>query len=315
MHMKSLQRLGITIVYLALTLLLASACSGVSGAQEEGGKLRITATTSMITDAVRVIGGDHVDVTGLMKEEVDPHAYTPTQGDIQRLEQADLILYNGLFLEAQMGDVLAQMANAKPVVAVGEQLDPSMLIDGDIENGEVYDPHIWFDVSLWMQVVEVIRDELIEHDPDHAADYQDYAAQYLEELSELDRFARERIAEIPEESRYLVTAHDAFGYFGQAYGMEVVGLQGISTASEAGMRDVSDLRDFLIEHNIGAIFVETSVNDRNIRAVQEGVRAKGHEVEIGGELFSDAMGSPGTPEGTYIGMVRHNVDTIVDALK
>lgn len=315
--MKAIQRLILALLFITIMTMMAAACSNTKGTQELGDndKVKVTVTTGMIADTVRVVGGDRVDVTGLMKEDVDPHVYKPTQGDIQRLEQADVIFYNGLYLEAQMGEVLSSMNGIKPVVAVAERIDPSKLLEGDLEQGEQYDPHVWFDVTLWMEVVEVIRDELAAFDPDHADIYRENAERYLQELDGLHEFAKERIAEIPKDRRYLVTAHDAFGYFGRAYDIEVVGLQGISTASEAGMRDVTELCDFLIEKGIGAIFVESSVSDNNIRAVQEGARSLGHEVKIGGELFSDSMGSPGTPEGTYVGMVRHNVNTIVDALK
>lgn len=312
--MRALKRFMLGALYLAVIAIVSAACANSNGPQSDSGKLQVTTTTGMIADAVSVVGGDLVDVTALMKQDVDPHVFKPTQGDIRRLEQADMIFYNGLFLEAQMGDVLATMDN-KPVVAVAETIDPSKLLDGDPERGEMYDPHVWFDVTLWMEVVEAIRDELIAYDADHADIYRENAELYLQELAALHEYAKGKLAEIPEGSRYLVTAHDAFGYFGEAYDIEVIGLQGISTASEVGMRDVSELRDFLIENGIKAIFVESSVSDNNIRAVQEGARSLGHEVEIGGELFSDSMGAPGTPEGTYIGMVRHNIDTIVDALK
>lgn len=287
---------------------LATAC----GTNEEtaDGKLKVTSTIGMITDVARHIGGEHVNVTGLMKEGTDPHLYKATQGDIKRLESADLILYNGLHLEAAMAEVIGNMD--KPTVAVGEHIDVSRLIGA---SDYPYDPHIWFDVQLWMQASEAIRDALIEQDPDNEQSYRDNAEAYLAKLQELDDYARTQIASIPKESRVMITAHDAFSYFGKAYDIDVRGLQGISTASEAGVKDVADLRDFIIERGIKAIFVETSVSGASIEAVIEGAKAKGYDLKEGGSLFSDAMGAEGTEEGTYIGMVRHNVDTIVGALK
>lgn len=314
--MSSLRRFRLVMIYLAIVLATVACSSKVDSDNNGEQKLKVTSTIGMITDAVKNVGGDYVEVTGLMKEGTDPHTYKVTQGDIRRLEDADVIFYNGLFLEAQMGEILDAMSSQKPTIAVGERLDPAQLIALlDDDSGGEYDPHVWFDVTLWMQVVEVIRDELIEHDPAHADQYRQQAEDYLEQLRELHQYVHDRMNEIPEQSKYLITAHDAFGYFGRAYGIEVIGLQGISTASEVGLKDVSDLRDFMIENNIKAIFYESSVNRDRIDSIITGAKAKGHEIKEGGELFSDAMGPAGTPEGTYIGMVRHNVDTIVNALK
>lgn len=297
----------------AACLALLVACSN-NDDQPSNGKLKVTTTIGMITDVVANIGGEHVEVTGLMGSGVDPHLYRASQGDIRRLEQADIIFYNGLFLEGRMIEILEKMADDKPAVAVTDNIDRSKLrADDEIENE--YDPHVWFDVSLWMTVAEAIRDTLVEYDPDHAEYYEHNAAQYLEQLRALHEEVKEKIESIPERGRILVTAHDAFGYFGDAYGIEVVGLQGMSTASEAGTKDVADLRDYLIEQQIKAVFIESSVPRRAIDAVIQGAKQLGHTIEIGGELFSDAMGEQGTLEGTYIGMVRHNVNTITDALK
>lgn len=299
----------------ALALVLsACAANGEEGAAD-GGKLKVTTTIGMITDVVKEVGGEHVEVTGLMGEGTDPHLFKATQGDIRRLEDADLIFYNGLHLEAQLGEVLEKMSEDRPVIAVSKDVDRSMLHAGDPALDEEYDPHIWFDVSLWMQAVETVTAALAEQDPDHAEAYRSNADAYLAEMEELHQYARDQIALIPEQQRVLITAHDAFGYFGSAYGIRVMGLQGMSTASEAGVKDVTQLRDFIIENNIKAIFVESSVSEENIKAVIEGAKSKGHEVKIGGTLYSDAMGPADTPEGTYLGMVRHNVDTIVTALK
>lgn len=268
----------------------------------------------MITDATRVIGGEHVEVIGLMGPGVDPHLYKATQGDLERLSSADLILYNGLHLEGKMADVLVKMATKVPTVRVTESIPESELREPPEFQGQ-YDPHVWFDVRLWMKVVERIRDALIDHDPEHQEDYRANAAQYLAELRELDAYARERIATIPRDRRVLITAHDAFGYFGRAYDIEVMGLQGISTASEYGAQDLARLVDVIVQRQVKAVFVESSISPKSIEALVRGVEGRGGQVKIGGQLYSDAMGEAGTPEGTYVGMVRHNVNTITEALK
>ncbi len=277
-------------------------------------KVNVVATTGMIADTARNVGGEHVDVIGLMGPGVDPHLYKASQGDVRRLAAAELILYNGLSLEGRMADILIRMARTKPTVAVTDYIPEDRLTEPEQFAGH-YDPHVWFDVSLWKFAVERIRDALIEVDPDRADDYRRQTEVYLEQLNELHEYVRERISEIPPEQRVLVTAHDAFGYFGIAYGLEVVGLQGISTDTEVGLRDVQSLVQFISERQIRAVFIESSVPRRSIEAVVQGAASRGRTVEIGGELFSDALGAAGTPEGTYIGMVRHNVDTIVAALK
>jgi manganese/zinc/iron transport system substrate-binding protein len=311
-QVSSFKRFWLTLIFLSLTLLCAACGSQSTGAAE--GKLKVTATIGMITDVVKQVGGDHVQVTGLMKSGVDPHLYKASQGDVKKLEQAQLIFYNGLHLEGKMIEIFEKMAAEKPTVAVSRNIPESELRGW--EGGEAaHDPHIWFNVKHWISATEVIRDELSQFDPTHAADYKNNAAAYLKQLQELDAYAKQQIASIPEDQRVLVTAHDAFGYFGDAYHIKVMGLQGISTASEYGSKDVSDLREFLVSNRIKAVFVESSVPKRSIEAVIQGAKKQGHEVKIGGELFSDAMGKEGTPEGTYIGMVRHNVDTIVNALK
>jgi len=276
--------------------------------------VQVVATTGMIADAARVVGGEHVNVVGLMGPGVDPHLYKASQGDVRRLAAADIIFYNGLSLEGRMADVLVRMARQKPTVAVSEYIPEELLMEPEAFAGH-YDPHIWFDVALWKMAVERIRDGLIEVDPANEEAYRQNAAGYLTDLDELDAYIRSRLAEIPEANRVLVTAHDAFGYFGRAYGMEVVGLQGISTDTEVGLRDIQDLVAFLTERGIKAVFVESSIPRRSLEAVVEGAKSRGHTVTIGGELFSDALGEHGTPEGTYIGMMRHNVDTIVASLK
>jgi manganese/zinc/iron transport system substrate-binding protein len=267
----------------------------------------------MISDIVQTVGGERVSVTGLMGPGVDPHLYRASEGDVQRLSEADLIFYNGLHLEAKMGEVLERMGGQVKTMAVTAGMDRDVLLRPPEFEGQ-YDPHVWFDVTLWMEAVEAVRDTLIEIDPDSADLYRGNAEAYLKELEELHVYVQEQAARVPEEQRVLITAHDAFNYFGRAYGFEVRGLQGISTESEAGTGDVQDLADLILERRIQAIFVESSVPVRNIEAVQAAVRAKGFEANIGGELFSDAMGDEGTVEGTYLGMVKHNIDTIARAL-
>ncbi|WP_438446460.1 metal ABC transporter solute-binding protein, Zn/Mn family [Gorillibacterium sp. sgz5001074] len=310
----SWKRAGLLLAVLALLWVTAACGAADAPASRADGKLRITATTGMIADVAAEIGGERVEVTGLMKAGVDPHLYKASQGDIKRLEQADLILYNGLHLEGKMAEVLEKLGKKKTVVAVSRDIDPAKLRASQ-DGSTQYDPHIWFDVRHWMSAAGTIAAELAKEDPAHAGEYKARADAYLAKLQELHEYAKRQIASIPESGRVLVTAHDAFQYFGAAYGIEVRGLQGISTASEAGAKDVSALRDFLVERKIKAVFVESSVPKKTIEAVISGAKQQGHTVAVGGELFSDAMGEAGTPEGTYIGMVRHNVDTIVSALK
>jgi manganese/zinc/iron transport system substrate-binding protein len=308
--------MGFVIAFL-LIVLLVSACGGPT-AESEGDladrEIRVVATIGMITDIVQNVGGERVSVTGLMGPGIDPHLYKASEGDVTSLSEADLVFYNGLHLEARMGEVLEQMGERIRTVAVTERVDESLLLSPPEFEG-IHDPHIWFDVTLWMEAVRSVRDTLIDMDPQSEDLYRANADAYLKELEELHGYVQDRAASVPEDKRVLITAHDAFNYFGKAYGFDVRGLQGISTATEAGTRDVQELASFIAEKEIPAIFVESSVPVRNIEAVQAAVRAKGFEVSIGGELFSDAMGNAGTEEGTYTGMVRHNIDTIADALQ
>jgi manganese/zinc/iron transport system substrate-binding protein len=268
----------------------------------------------MVADIVRVVAGPQAEVAGIIGEGVDPHLYRPTSMDVKRLQSADVIFYNGLLLEGQMADVLVRLARkGQPVFAVTDKIAEK----GDyvMEDGEGHhDPHVWMDVSGWMAAVEVVADSLALHDPANAAEYRQRAEAYLEELKQLDDYARLCFASIPEDRRVLVTAHDAFGYMARAYGLEVKGIQGLSTESEAGVRDIEELVAFLVGREIPAVFVETSVSHKNVRALIEGAAARGHGLRIGGELFSDAMGPAGSYEGTYLGMIDHNVTTITRAL-
>ncbi|MDQ3102981.1 MAG: zinc ABC transporter substrate-binding protein [Actinomycetota bacterium] len=279
----------------------------------DGETIQAVATIGMIADAVERVGGDRVEVEGLMGPGVDPHLYKASEGDLRRLERSDVIFYGGLHLEAKMADVLERIADQRATQAVTDAIPRSRLLTPAQFQGQ-YDPHVWFDVELWAFAIEQIRDRLIALDPGSEELYRRNAEAYLDELESLDRYVAEQSLRVPARQRVIITAHDAFNYFGGAYGFEVRGLQGISTAAEAGAGDVQALARLIAERRIPAVFVESSVSPRTIEAVQEAVRSRGWNVRIGGSLFSDAMGSPGTPEGNYLGMVRHNVDTIVGGL-
>ena len=298
-------------IYKPAIALFAALFAGQTAMAED--RLSIVSTTAMIADAARAVGGDHVIVDALMGAGVDPHSYRQTRTDIVELTRADLVLWHGLYLEAQMEDFLLDLGEQKPVVAVAEGIDESKLLASEDYDGR-FDPHVWMDPTLWTDVVEVIESTLIDLRPDLEAEFAANADAHIAELEALQIYAADMTGAVPESTRALVTAHDAFGYFGQAYGFEVIGVQGISTASEAGLNRIAELVDVLVERDIKAVFVETSVSDRNMRALIEGAAAKGHEVTIGGALFSDAMGPEGTYEGTYIGMIDHNVTTISAAL-
>ncbi|MFB3786531.1 MAG: metal ABC transporter solute-binding protein, Zn/Mn family [bacterium] len=302
-------------------LILAAAfwlsCSSGPPSPESDGKIQVTVTTSQIADLVKNVGGGRVAVTALMGPGVDPHLYKASQGDIGRLSSADLVFYNGLMLEGRMADILERIARAggpAASVALGGRLDPSLLHHPPQFEGHP-DPHIWMDVSLWARTIPVVIQEISALDPAGRAEYEKNGEAYRQALERLHEDVRQKIQTIPKERRVLVTAHDAFGYFGRAYDIEVTGLQGISTASEFGLQDLQRLVNLITERQIKAVFVESSVPRRSIEALVEGCRARGHEVRVGGELFSDAMGPAGTPEGTYTGMIKHNVNTIVEALK
>lgn len=276
-------------------------------------KLNVVATTGMIADTVRRIGGGYVSVQGLMGPGVDPHAYRQTRSDILAMTKADLVLWHGLYLEAQMEAFFHDLEKRGNVVAVTDTL-PKALLRGHDDYEEKFDPHVWMDPRLWAYVAERIRDALSTAAPEQAALFAANTDAFLADLNALSAYSERALTSVPQQSRILLTAHDAFGYFGQAYGFEVMGVQGISTESEAGLNRISSLVDTLVDRKIGAIFVESSVSDRSMRALIEGAAAKGHEVRIGGELFSDAMGAEGTYEGTYVGMIDHNITVIARAL-
>lgn len=274
----------------------------------------ITATTGMVTDIVRNVAGDRARVVGIIGEGVDPHLYVPTRSNVASLMDADVVFYSGLLLEGKMTDTLIRVATSgRPVYAVTELVDEASLLEPEEFSG-LFDPHLWMDVSGWILAVRAVAGTLSEFDPVDAAGYTARADTYSTTLEQLHEYALQVLGSIPEQQRVLVTAHDAFNYFGHAYGLEVMGIQGVSTESEAGLDDINRLVETLVSRRIRAVFVETTVADRNVRALIEGAAAGGHSVVIGGELFSDAMGQAGTYEGTYIGMLDHNVTTVARSL-
>ena len=276
--------------------------------------LNIVATTGMVADITREIVGEHGEVRALMGEGVDPHLYKPTAADAKAILSADIIFYSGLMLEGRMSDTFFKAARmGKVVFPVTELIDEEFLLEPPEFMGH-WDPHVWMDVSAWSRAVNAVAVALCEQDPAHRGTYLANAKEYTEQLTHLHEYAVDAIASIPKERRVLITAHDAFNYFGRAYGIEVIGIQGLSTESEAGIEDVNRLVYMLVDKKITAVFVESSVSDRNVRALIEGAAAKGHEVKIGGRLFSDAMGKRGAYDGTYIGMLDHNITTIARAL-
>lgn len=294
-------------------LLGGLAVLGSAGLARAAEVMEIVATTGMIADAARRVGGDLVHVQGLMGAGVDPHGYRQTRSDIVAMTRSDLVLWHGLYLEAQMEQFFGELAQKRNVVAVAEALPKDTLLHhAEYENR--YDPHVWMDPAMWTGVVAEIARALSATRPEHAATFAANAETYQQELRALVGYAGEVLHRVPQDQRVLVTAHDAFSYFGRAYDFEVIGIQGISTASEAGLNRISGLVDVLVQRKIGAVFVETSVSDRNMRALIEGAAAQGHEVRIGGSLYSDAMGVEGSYEGTYLGMLDHNVTTIARAL-
>ncbi|MBC7450826.1 MAG: zinc ABC transporter substrate-binding protein [Cytophagales bacterium] len=306
--MKSLLHISIISI-----LFLLFSCSDQKDTHGSSKRLIVT-TTGMIADAVKNLVGDSADVIALMGPGVDPHLYKATKGDLDRLNKADVIVYNGLHLEGKMSEILEKLASKKTVIAMSNGVPVSKLRLLDA-SAKVYDPHIWFDVALWNQATDYLANQLISRYPTLKTTVDIHHSAYSTKLLTLDTETKTAIACIPKTQRVLITAHDAFGYFGKAYDIEVNGLQGISTVSDFGLNDVTHLVTLISERNIKAVFIETSVSDQSIKAVMDGCRQNGKDVKLGGTLFSDAMGNAGTPEGTYIGMVRKNVETIVSALK
>lgn len=299
-------------LYLSLTFISLLILSCTKKDTNQTNMLTITTTTGMLADAVKNIVQNKAEVISLMGPGVDPHLYKATQGDLKRLTEADIVFYNGLHLEGKMAEVLEKLQRNKTVVAVAENIPADSL---RLTEDGVADPHVWFDVLLWKNVVQTISNQLQKSDSINAPFYKTQTEIYLSQLDTLHAFVKKEIERIPPAQRILITAHDAFGYFDDAYGIDVHGLQGISTVSEFGLNDVRSLTEFIIAHKIKAIFVESSVSDKSMQAVLQGCQAKGWPVIIGGNLYSDAMGENGTQEGTYIGMVKHNTRTIVNALR
>ncbi|WP_207455875.1 zinc ABC transporter substrate-binding protein [Azospirillum sp. SYSU D00513] len=297
---------------LLAALLAASPVASPAGAAEA--RLKAVATTGMVADLVRAVAGDRAEVEALMGEGIDPHLYKPTRSDTARLLGADVIFINGLLLEGKMTDSFSRLSGAgKPVVAVAEAVPRDRLVAPPEFEGS-FDPHVWMDVGAWMLAVAPVRDALSRLDPAGADLYARNAEAYTARLRELDGYARRVLESVPANARLLVTAHDAFNYLGRAYGIAVRGIQGISTESEAGLKVIEELVALLADRRVPAVFPETSVSDRNVRALIEGAAARGHAVALGGALFSDSMGAPGSYEGTYVGMIDHNVTTIARAL-
>ena len=304
--------------YLALALCVMSVFSFStfnSKAVAEDSVLNVVATTTMLNDLVSIIGGDSVKSVGLMGSGIDPHLYKASAGDVTKLLDADVVVYNGLHLEGQMGKIFESLNKQnKDVICAENGIDASKLL-ADPVTPDAHDPHIWFDVTIWMDVATYVSTRLSEIDPANAENYKSNLEAYMVELKDLDQYIKDRVAELPEAQRVLITAHDAFHYFGNGYNFEVKGLQGISTEAEAGTADVSTLATFIADNKIKAIFVESSVPRKNVEALQAAVSAKGFDTVIGGELYSDSLGDATTGHDTYITTCKANVDTIIDALK
>ena len=295
---------------LGLSLILSSCSSSAENSVGEH-KIKVVTTIGQIAEPISIIGGDRVHVESLMGAGVDPHLYNATQGDIQKLANGDIIFYSGHHLEGKMGEIFEQINKTKPVLGITEGIPEEELLKDD--TGAI-DPHIWFDIDLWKQGIQAATEELKKVSPEDAAYFETNKMAYFGLLDEMKKETQSKLLQIPIEQRVLVTAHDAFGYFGRMYDMKVVGLQGLSTEAEIGISDIQSTIDLLMEYQIPAVFVESSINKSSITAVIEGASSAGLKVELGGELFSDAMGAEGTEEGTYIGMYRHNVNVIYQAL-
>ena len=299
------------VIAVCVAMMLLISCG--KGGASSGKKIKVTTTTTMLSDLVKTIGGDRVEVTGLMGEGVDPHLYSASAGDIEKLGNADIIVYGGLHLEGKMTEIFEKLTSQnKNILNVGDKLDKSKI---HLVEANTPDPHVWFNTELWEKEAEAVEAELSKFDPKNSGYYKENLKKYKAELNELTTYVKTRINEIPEKSRVLVTAHDAFNYFGEQFGLEVKAIQGVSTDSETGTKNISDLANFIVEKNIKAIFVESSVPKKSIEALQEAVKAKGKEVKIGGELYSDSLGDKAHNSETYIKTVKANADTIVNALK
>lgn len=298
----------------AIAILAVIVVLGCKNNKEDNGKLKVVVTTSMLTDLVKNIGADLIEIEGLMGPGVDPHLYKASEGDVSKLFNADVIFYNGLHLEGKLVEVFEKMEAQKTTVALGEFLAKDGLIGSDYFASN-YDPHVWFNIQYFKEFSDKVTSVLSEKDPKNAASFTANNLAFQQELDLLHTAVVNTIATLAPEKRILVTAHDAFNYFGKAYGFKVVGLQGLSTATEAGVQDVQKLSEYIIANKVKAIFIESSVPRRTIEALEAAVLSKGHQVSIGGSLYSDALGDGGSVEGTYVGMFLYNVKTIVNALQ
>lgn len=304
----------VLLSFCLMTVMMITGCQKAEQTKTSD-TLNIVATTTMLADLSRVIGGEHVNVDGLMGPGIDPHLYQASAGDVTLMQNADVVVYNGLHLEGKMGEIFQSLTDrGSTVICIEDGLPKDQLLSWE-DDSSVHDPHIWFQVSLWKSAAKTVADRLSEADPSHAQAYKKNLEAYTLELEKLDTYIRDRINEIPKDQRVLITAHDAFQYFGKAYGLEVRGLQGISTDAEAGTADVSTLADFITKRKIKAVFVESSVPPKTIEALQAAVKSKGFDVAIGGELYSDSLGGKNSGAETYLLTVKANVDTIVGALK
>lgn len=303
--------IGSTILILIIGIFLTG-CGENKGASDNE-KPKVVTTTTIIADVMKQLSGDLVEIEALMGPGIDPHLYKASAGDVKRMANADMVVYNGLNLEGKMGEVF-QNIKGKIIFAANGEIDESKLLDFETNPGH-FDPHVWFDVQIWKSSTMRMAEGLKELDPKNSAEYDIKLEKYLAELDKLDKYVRERVAELDENKRILITAHDAFKYFGNQYGFEVKGLQGISTDAEVGTLEIRNLANYIVEKEIKAVFIESSVPRKNIEALQEAVKAKNFEVKIGGELYSDSTGDVGTAAESYIGTFKENIDTIVDALK
>ncbi|MEQ1826452.1 MAG: zinc ABC transporter substrate-binding protein [Pirellula sp.] len=313
-------RMGTRCLCFAAILLMVGGCrpnpSEPSDPGEKRGKapVEVSATVGMVADLVRSVGGGRVRVTQICGSGVDPHLYKPTRDDVQALITSEMVFYSGLMLEGKMSDSLVKIARSKPVIAVTESIDPSNLLEPEDFGGHL-DPHVWMDVATWSKCVDIIAEELSKYDKSGATEYRENADRYKAQMLQLHEYGTRVIATVPEASRILITSHDAFNYFGRAYGLNVMGVQGISTESEAGLQQINELVKLIVENKVQTVFVESSVSRKNIDALVEGAKSKGHTVQVGAkELFSDAMGATGTYEGTYIGMLDHNITVVARGL-
>ena len=309
------KKMNLTIILslIMMFFIMLISCGKLKEKPHSTGKIRVTTTTTMLTDLVKTIGGNKVEVTGLMGEGVDPHLYSASAGDIEKLANADVIVYGGLHLEGKMTEVFEKLSTLdKAILNVGSKLDKKKV---HLIDGETPDPHVWFNTEMWETEARAVAVELGKFDAKNKDYYMKNFENYKIQLDELTNYVKKRIEEIPPKSRVLVTAHDAFNYFGEQFGLEVRAIQGVSTDSETGTKNISDLANFIAERNIKAVFVESSVPKKSIEALQEAVKARGKEIKIGGELYSDSLGDKQHNAETYIKTVKANADTIVNALK